>query len=88
MEKEEIARINELARKAKAEGLTEVEAAEQKVLRKRYLAEFREGMIATMESFRVAQEDGSSIPLWKKPEGVDATPRTLRVEPLDAEDEA
>ena len=38
MDKKQIDRINELARKKKAEGLTEAEAAEQAVLRQRAIA--------------------------------------------------
>ena len=39
--KEKIARINELAAKKKAEGLTEEETAEQAQLRKEYIAAIR-----------------------------------------------
>ena len=41
LSKEKMARINELARKAKATGLTETEAKEQSKLRSEYLATFR-----------------------------------------------
>ena len=42
MTKQELDRINELAHKKKDTGLTEEELAEQKVLREKFLAEFRE----------------------------------------------
>lgn len=38
---EQIARINELARKARSEGLTQAEKDEQTLLRSAYLAAFR-----------------------------------------------
>lgn len=66
MEHEKIERINELARKKKAEGLTEAELAEQAQLRAQYLKEFRENMEATLRAVRVEQEDGSYKPLVKK----------------------
>lgn len=40
--KEKIDRINYLARKSKAEGLSEIEKQEQQELRKEYLESFRE----------------------------------------------
>ena len=66
MEKEQILRINELARKKKAEGLTEEELKEQAALRAQYLKEFRANMEATLQAVRVEQEDGSYKPLVKK----------------------
>ena len=67
MTKQEIDRINELARKQKTEeGLTCVEQAEQQGLRNQYLKEFRDNMKATLESIRVEQEDGTYAPLQKR----------------------
>ena len=59
MEKEKIARINELAKKSKAEGLTPEEAAEQKALRDEYIAEFRAQFRTTLENTVVQYPDGS-----------------------------
>lgn len=66
MEHEKIERINELARKKRTVGLTAAELEEQAALRAQYLKEFRANMIATLESVRVEQEDGSYVPLKKK----------------------
>ena len=48
MTDEKIARINELAKKAKAEGLSEAEKAEQKALREEYIAGFRKSLKAQL----------------------------------------
>ena len=56
MNKEKIARINELARKKKAGGLTEAETAEQAALRHEYLAEYRENMKALLDSLAAKAE--------------------------------
>ena len=58
MIKEKIDRINFLAKKSKTEGLTEEEKAEQATLRGEYIAEWREGVIQTLENTYVADENG------------------------------
>ena len=57
-----IERINELARKKKAEGLTEAETAEQKELYKVYLAEIRGQFSQTLDNVSVKEADGRVIP--------------------------
>ena len=59
MEKEKIARINELAKKSKETGLTEEEAAEQKALRAEYIAEFRASFGGILANTVVQYPDGS-----------------------------
>ncbi|MCQ2546684.1 MAG: DUF896 domain-containing protein [Clostridia bacterium] len=54
--KEMIARINELAAKKKAEGLTEEEQAEQKALYKDYLAAIRGQVRANLENVRFVED--------------------------------
>ena len=66
MDKAQIERINELARKKKAEGLTPEEIKEQAELRAQYLREFRANMEATLQAVRVEQADGTYKPLEKK----------------------
>ena len=66
MEKEQIERINELARKKKTVGLTAAELEEQAALRAQYLKEFRANMEATLQAVRVEQADGTYKPLEKK----------------------
>ncbi|MBQ2723751.1 MAG: DUF896 domain-containing protein [Clostridia bacterium] len=58
MEQSLIDRINFLAKKSKTEGLTEEEIAEQKQLRKQYIAEWRLGVIQTLENTYVVDENG------------------------------
>ena len=67
MDTEKIKRINELARKKKAGGLTEAEQAEQAALRREYLDGYRENMKAVLDSIVVQEKDGSRHPLKKKP---------------------
>ena len=66
MEKKKIERINELARKKKAGGLTEAETAEQAELRREYLAEFRENMTAMLDSTIIQEPDGTRHALKQK----------------------
>ena len=66
MDKKKIERINELARKKKAGGLTEAETAEQAELRQEYLAEFREGMKAMLDNTIIQEPDGTRHALRQK----------------------
>jgi len=61
-----IARINELAKKAKAEGLTEAETQERDKLRRQYIAEFRQGMMNTLDSVYIMDEKGNKRKLTPK----------------------
>ena len=65
MKKEQIARINELARKAKTEGLTPAEKAEQHTLRQQYLADVRASLQDQLAHTTVIEPDGSRHPLLK-----------------------
>ena len=66
MTKEEVARINELARKKKTVGLTEAELQEQAALRARYLKDFREGFRQQLENTYIQYEDGTKVKLEQK----------------------
>ncbi|WP_322436330.1 DUF896 domain-containing protein [Lactiplantibacillus plantarum] len=59
--KELLARINELAHKAKAEGLTELEEAERQELRQKYLKEFRAGFRQQVEMLQIYDKDGKEV---------------------------
>lgn len=65
MDKKDILRINELAKKKKQKGLTDEELAEQSDLRKRYLDEFRKSLIAQLDNTKIKEPDGSIHPLKK-----------------------
>lgn len=62
MEKSKIDRINALAKKAKAIGLTEHETAEHDALRKEYLADMRAAFKQQLDSTYVQTADGAKIP--------------------------
>lgn len=66
MTKEQVARINELARKKKTVGLTEAELQEQAALRAQYLKDFREGFRQQLENTYIQYEDGSKVKLEQK----------------------
>ena len=68
MEKSRIARINELARKAKAEGLTEEEIAERDVLRQEYLNAVMRNDRDVLEKSYIVDEMGNKTKLRKKGE--------------------
>ncbi|CEG26897.1 DUF896 domain-containing protein [Bacillus sp. B-jedd] len=59
--KEKIDRINQLARKAKASGLTEDEAKEQSSLRKEYLNAFRSSMLDTLTNTTIIDPEGNDV---------------------------
>ena len=56
MEKSKLDRINELAHKSKAEGLTEEERAEQHELRQEFLDEIRADVKASLESIEIVDD--------------------------------
>ncbi|MGY3750472.1 DUF896 family protein [Vagococcus acidifermentans] len=61
LSKEKMTRINFLAKKAKAEGLTPAEKAEQKRLREEYIKVFRTGMRHHIESMKVVDPEGNDV---------------------------
>ncbi|MBQ9737458.1 MAG: DUF896 domain-containing protein [Clostridia bacterium] len=66
MEQNKLDRINELARKSRAEGLTEEEKAEQKVLRDEYIAGFRASLTGVLENTYIQTPDGKKTKVEKK----------------------
>jgi len=61
MFKEKIDRINQLAKKAKEEGLTSAELEEQKKLRDEYIAAYRESLREQLLSIKVVDIEGNDI---------------------------
>ena len=59
MTQEKIDRINALARKAKAEGLTDEEKAEQAELRREYIDSFKASLVGQLENTYVLRPDGT-----------------------------
>lgn len=65
--KEDIARINELARKAKTpEGLSAEERLEQADLRRRYLDNIKASLMADLDNTYIVDEKGNKTRLPKK----------------------
>lgn len=62
---EQIDRINALARKARAEGLTEAETAERDELRRAYVASVRENLTAQLENTYVVDAAGNKRKLGR-----------------------
>ena len=58
-----IERINELARKSRAEGLTDEERLEQQRLRRQYIEAFRRGLDATLDGVFVEDQNGQAVPI-------------------------
>lgn len=61
-----VLRINELSKKSKTVGLTDIEKEEQQKLRKEYVAGFRKGLETTLENVVIMDKDGNKSPLQKK----------------------
>lgn len=61
LSKEKIDRINELARKAKKEGLSLKEQKEQKELREEYLANVRASLRNQLKSITIVDEEGNDV---------------------------
>ena len=59
MEKKKIERINYLARKSKAEGLTDAEKAEQQALRNEYREAFRRSLVSQLDRIEFVDPDKS-----------------------------
>ena len=61
-----IARINELAKKAKAEGLTQDELAERDKLRRIYIDSVKANLIGQLENTYIVRPDGTKEKVTKK----------------------
>lgn len=68
MEQKKIDRINELARKQKAEGLTEEEKKEQYVLRREYIDSFKRSLVGQLENTYILRPDGTKEKVTRKDE--------------------
>lgn len=66
MLEETIARINELARKAKAEGLTPEETAERDALRREYIDSVKRNLTAQLDNTWLIDENGNRRKLKKE----------------------
>lgn len=63
---EVIARINELARKAKSEGLTPAETAERDRLRRIYIDSVKASLIGELENTYIVNPDGTKKKVQRK----------------------
>ncbi|MBE5916869.1 MAG: DUF896 domain-containing protein [Pseudobutyrivibrio ruminis] len=66
MTEKDIARINELYHKSKAEGLSEAEKEEQATLRKAYIAAIRGNIRAQLNNIDIVDENGNVENLGEK----------------------
>jgi len=67
MEQWKIDRINELARKAKTQGLTEEETAERQQLRREYIKAVTGNLEAQLDNVYLVDDKGQEEKLKKKP---------------------
>ncbi len=68
MTQEKIDRINELARKQRAEGLTDEEKQEQYVLRREYIDSFKKSLVSQLENTYIVEPDGKKRKVTRKNE--------------------
>ena len=61
-----IARINELAKKAKTEGLTPEEITERDKLRRIYIDSVKQNLIGQLDNTYIVDSKGNKTPLSKK----------------------
>ena len=66
MEQSKIDRINELARKSKAEGLTPEETLDQKSLREEYIESYRRSLRGILDNTVIQYPDGHREPVKKQ----------------------
>ena len=66
MENSKLNRINELAKLAKERELTAEELAERDILRKEYIAEWRQGAMGVLDNLVIQTPDGKKHKLQKK----------------------
>ena len=66
MLQQKIERINQLARKSRAEGLTAKEKEEQKKLREEYIAAFRGNLKKQLDNIEIVRPDGTTESLKGK----------------------
>ncbi len=66
MNEEKIARINELARKAKTVGLSDAEKVEQAKLRQEYIAVIRMNLRSQLDNIDIQEKDGTITNLGEK----------------------
>ena len=61
-----IARINKLAHKAKAEGLTDEEIAERDKLRRIYIDSVKSNLVGQLENTYIVRPDGTKVKVKHK----------------------
>ena len=66
MDEKKIARINELYRRSKAEGLTDAEKKEQKLLSQEYIEAVRRNLRGQLDNIDIKEKDGSLTNLGEK----------------------
>ncbi|MDD3414003.1 MAG: DUF896 domain-containing protein [Lachnospiraceae bacterium] len=66
MNEDKIKRINELYRKSQAEGLTQEEVKEQKMLRSEYIAAIKGNLRGQLNNISIQEKDGSVTDLGEK----------------------